>query len=264
MLLAVDIGNSNIVIGGMCDGEILFEARIATDYKRTSDQYGAEISNIISLFKYNAKDFHDCIISSVVPPVLNAVRNGIQKLIEKEVMIVGPGTKTGMNIQIESPSSVGGDLIVAAAAACSKYPLPIILIDLGTATTVSVLGEGNTFLGGCIIPGVRVAAEALSTRTAQLPGIQLDKPERAIGKNTVECMRSGIMFGAAGSIDGVIERMEAELGQKTTIIATGGIAPFVTALCKYDIALEPNLVLEGLGILYEKNKDRTKPPCTVS
>ncbi|MFI3249735.1 MAG: type III pantothenate kinase [Eubacteriales bacterium] len=256
MLLAVDIGNSNIVIGGMQDTEIIFEARIATDTMRTSDQYGAEIRNIISLFKVAPEEFTDCIISSVVPPVFHAVRTGIQKMIDKEVMIVGPGTKTGMNIQMESPSSVGGDLIVAAVAASSKYPLPIILIDLGTATTVTVIGEGNTFLGGCIIPGVRVASEALSSRTAQLPGIQLDKPERVIGKNTVDCMRSGIMYGAAGSIDGIIERMEEELGQRTTIIATGGIAPFVTALCKREIHLERNLVLEGLGIVYEKNKDR--------
>ena len=155
---------------------------------------------------------------------------------------------------MDNPASVGSDLIVAAVAALQEYQAPLMLIDMGTATTITVVDKDNTYIGGAIIPGVRVSAEALSSRAAQLPGIQLDRPKRAIGKNTVECMRSGIMFGAAAMLDGMIERMEAELGKQTTVVATGGIAQFVAPLCKREIRLEKDLLLKGLNIIYKKNK----------
>ena len=253
MLLAIDIGNTNIVIGGIQGKDIVFEARIATDHIKTSDQYGVEIKNILSLFDINPRDIQDSIISSVVPPVFNSVRTGIIKLIQKDPMVVGPGIKTGLNIQMDAPSQVGSDRIVIAVAALAEYEPPLTLLDLGTATTIEVVGKGRTYLGGCIIPGVRISLEALTTRTAQLPGIRLDRPKRVIGKNTVDCMRSGIMYGTAAMVDGMLDRVEEELGYSTTVVATGGMAQFIVHLCRREIKLEKDLLLKGLGILYEKN-----------
>lgn len=254
MLLAIDIGNSNIVIGGIEENKTRFEARIATDRIKTSDQYGVEIKSMLDLFHVALDEVEGCIISSVVPPVFNAVRTGVVKVTGKNPMVVGPGIKTGLNIHMDDPTSVGSDRIVIAVAALQEYKPPLILVDMGTATTIEVVDQGNTYLGGCIIPGVRVSAEALSSRASQLPGIQLDKPKRVIGKNTVECMRSGIMYGAAAMLDGMLDRMEEELGKKTTVVATGGMAQFIAPLCKREMKLEKDLLLKGLNIIYKKNK----------
>ena len=170
MLLAIDIGNTNIVIGGIREDKILFEARIATDRIKTSDQYGAEIKNMLSLFGVQPEDISGCIISSVVPPVFNSVRTGVIKLTGRQPMVVGPGIKTGLNIQMDAPSQVGSDRIVIAVAALSEYEPPLTLLDMGTATTIEVVGRGNTYLGGCIIPGVRVSLEALTSHTAHRRG----------------------------------------------------------------------------------------------
>ena len=252
MLLAIDIGNTNIVIGGIKDDQIVFEARIATDHIKTSDQYGVEIKNILSLFEVQPCEVEDCIISSVVPPVFNSVQTGVMKVIGKSPMVVGPGIKTGLNILMDTPSQVGSDRIVIAVAALAEYEAPLTLLDLGTATTIEVVGKGNTYLGGCIIPGVRISLEALTSRTAQLPGIRLDRPGKVIGKNTVDCMRSGIMYGTAAMIDGMLERVEEELGFKTSVVATGGMAPFIAPLCKREIRVERDLLLRGLNIIYKK------------
>ena len=254
MLLAIDIGNTNIVIGGIDQGTISFEARIATDRIKTSDQYAAEILSMLNLFGIKPPDVDDCIISSVVPPVFNSVRTGIVKVIGKRPMVVGPGLKTGLNIQMDAPSQVGSDRIVIAVAALAEYAPPLTLLDLGTATTIEVVGKGGTYLGGCIIPGVRVSLEALTSRTAQLPGIRLDRPKKVIGKNTVDCMRSGIMYGTAAMLDGMLERVEEELGFATTVVATGGMAQFIAPLCRREIKLEKDLLLKGLNIIYQKNK----------
>lgn len=253
MLLAIDIGNSNITIGIIKKQKIAFEARIATDYLKTSDQYAVEIKNVLSLFDTSPLDLCDCIISSVVPPVFNSVRTGVMKVTGKQPMVVGPGIKTGLNIQMDTPSQVGSDRIVVAVAALAEYEPPLTLLDMGTATTIEVVGKGSTYLGGCIIPGVRVSLDALTSRTAQLPGINLDKPRRVIGKNTIDCMRSGVMYGAAAMIDGMLDRVEEELGYKTTVVATGGIAQFVVPLCRRQIILDKDLLLKGLSVLYQKN-----------
>lgn len=259
MLLAIDIGNTNIVIGGIRDDQIVFEARIATDHIKTSDQYGVDIKNVLALFDQKPGDIKDCIISSVVPPVFNSVRTGVIKVIGKQPMVVGPGIKTGLNIQMDTPSQVGSDRIVIAVAALAEYEPPLTLLDMGTATTIEVVGKGSTYLGGCIIPGVRVSLDALTSRTAQLPGIRLDKPHKVIGKNTVDCMRSGIMYGTAAMVDGMLERVEEELGYSTTVVATGGMAQFIVPLCHRKIRLEKDLLLKGLNILYKKNhQDRRK------
>ena len=254
MLLAIDIGNTNIVLGCIQDDEILFKARIATDRTRTSDQYGVEIKNMIEAFGVNLKDIDDCIISSVVPPVFNSVRTGVLKIIGKQPMVVSPGLKTGLNIHVDVPSQVGSDRIVIAVAALAEYEAPLILMDLGTATTIEVVEPDNRYVGGIIFPGVMVSLDALTSRAAQLPGISLDKPKAVIGKNTIDCMRSGMMHGTAAMIDGIIERIEEELGHKATIVATGGLARFITPLCKREIILERDLLLKGLNIIYKKNK----------
>ena len=254
MLLAIDIGNTNIVIGCIKDDEILFKARIATDRLRTSDQYGVEIKNMIEAFGVKVSQIDDCIISSVVPPVFNSVRTGVIKVIGKQPMVVGPGLKTGLDIHMDVPSQVGSDRIVIAVAALAEYKAPLILMDMGTATTIEVVEPDNRYVGGIIFPGVRVSLEALTSRAAQLPGISLDKPQQVIGKNTIDCMRSGMMYGTAAMIDGIIERIEEELGHKTTIVATGGLARFITPLCKREIILERDLLLKGLNIIYKKNK----------
>ena len=254
MLLAIDIGNTNIVIGVIRDDEIIFKVRIATDHTRTSDQYGVEIKNMLEAFDVRREDISDCIISSVVPPVFNSVRTGVIKMIGKQPMVVGPGLKTGLNIQVDAPAQVGSDRIVIAVAALAEYQAPLILMDLGTATTVEVVEPPRTYVGGIIFPGVRISLEALTSRAAQLPGISLDKPKSVIGKNTVDCMRSGMMHGTAAMLDGIIERMEEEIGHKATVIATGGMAQFITPLCKREILLEKDLLLKGLNIIYKKNK----------
>ena len=254
MLLAIDIGNTNLVIGCIHDDKILFKARIATDSIRTSDQYGVEIKNMLEAYGVKRSDIDDCIISSVVPPVFNSVRTGVIKIIGKQPMVVGPGLKTGLNIHVDVPSQVGSDRIVIAVAALAEYKAPLLLMDLGTATTIESVEPDNVYMGGVIIPGVRVSLDALTSRAAQLPGISLDRPKQVIGKNTVDCMRSGMMYGTAAMIDGLVERMEEELGHRCTLIATGGLAQFIVPLCKREIILDKDLLLKGLNIIYKKNK----------
>ena len=254
MILAIDIGNSNIVIGCIENGVIQNETRIATDLVKTSDQYCFDLKNMLSLSDVPVSRLEDVIISSVVPPVLNSMRTAVLKLTGKKPFVVGPGIKTGLNILLDNPQQVGSDLIVAAVAALREYKPPLILIDMGTATTISVINKDRAYLGGCICPGVRISAEALSSRAALLPGIDLDQPRRAIGKNTTDCMRSGIMLGAACMLDGMIERMEQELGERATVVATGGIARFVLPMCRREIAYDRNLLLKGLAVLYQMNR----------
>ena len=254
MLLAIDIGNTNLVIGCIKEDRILFKARIATDRLRTSDQYGVEIKNMLEAFGVRREDISDCIISSVVPPVFNSVKTGVIKVIGKQPMVVGPGLKTGLNIHVDVPSQVGADRIVIAVAALAEYKAPLILMDMGTATTIEVVEPDNVYMGGVIFPGVKISLDALTNRAAQLPGISLDRPAHVIGKNTVDCMRSGMIYGTAAMLDGLVERIEEELGHSCTLIATGGMAQFITPLCRRNVILEKDLLLKGLNIIYKKNK----------
>lgn len=253
MLLAIDIGNTQIVIGCIRDDAILFDARIATDHARTADQYGVEIRQILSAYGVHCEDVTGCIISSVVPPVFNAVRSGVRKFIGMEPMVVGPGLKTGLDIRMDVPSQVGSDRIVIAVAALAQYEPPLMLIDMGTAITIEVVEKNRVYAGGVIMPGARTALDALTSRTAQLPGISLDTPGKVVGKNTVDCMRSGIMYGTASMIDGMIDRMQEELGHTSTLVATGGLSPLIIPLCKHDILINENLLLEGLNVIYKRN-----------
>jgi type III pantothenate kinase len=190
----------------------------------------------------------------VVPQVLNSMQTAVKKLTGKNSLVVGPGLKTGLNIKVENPSQTGADLVVGAVAALREHKPPMIIVDMGTATTITVVDKSGAFIGGCICPGVKISLDALTERTALLPGLQLDQPKQAIGRNTIDCMRSGIMMGNAAMIDGMVERMEAELGYKTTVIATGGIARFVTPMCKTPIIYDKDLLVKGLAVLYRENK----------
>ena len=182
------------------------------------------------------------------------MQTAIKKLTGKTSLVVGPGLKTGLNIQIENPGQTGADLVVGSVAALREHKAPLIVVDMGTATTMTVLDKNGALVGGSISPGVKVSMDALTERTALLPGLQLDQPRKAIGRNTIDCMRSGIMMGAACMIDGLIERMEEELGYPTTVVATGGIAKFVTPMCRRPIIYDKDLLVKGLAALYRDNK----------
>ena len=254
MILTVDIGNSNIVIGGVEGDDILFEARLRTDATKTSDEYCIDLKSILDIYRVNADMVEGSIIASVVPQVLNSIRTALMKLTGKQSLVVGPGLKTGLNIKIENPAQTGADLVVGCVAALREHKPPMIVVDMGTATTMVVLDKEGALIGGCIAPGVKISMDALTGRTALLPGLQLDQPKNAIGRNTIECMRSGIMLGNACMIDGMVERMEAELGCKTTVVATGGIAKFVVPMCKIPIIYDKDLLVKGLAALYRDNK----------
>ena len=254
MILTVDIGNSNIVIGGVREQEIVMEARLRTEATKTSDQYCIDLKNILDIYGIDPQIIEGGIIASVVPQVLNSFQTAIKKLTGKICLVVGPGLKTGLNILLENPGQTGADLVVADVAALREHKPPMIVIDMGTATTMSVLDKNGAHIGGCIIPGVKIAMDALTDRTALLPGLQLDQPKKAIGRNTVDAMRSGIMMGTACMLDGMIERMEQELGCRTTVIATGGIAKFVLPMCKKKIIYDKDLLVKGLAALYRENK----------
>ena len=254
MILTVDIGNSNIVLGGVEGDEILFEARLRTDYTKTSDEYCIDLKMILDVYGFSAQDISGSIIASVVPQVLNSMQTAVKKLTGKVSLVVGPGLKTGLNIKIENPSQTGADLVVGCVAALRQHKPPLIVVDMGTATTMVVLDKTGALVGGSIIPGVKISMEALTGKTALLPGLQLDQPKCAIGRNTIDCMRSGIMMGAACMIDGLVERMEEELGYKTTVVATGGIAKFVIPMCHTPIIYEKDLLIKGLAALYRDNR----------
>ena len=254
MILTVDIGNSNVVLGGVREDTIVFEARLRTEATKTSDQYCVDLKILLDMYGVRPEDVEGCIISSVVPQVLNSFQTAIKKLTGKTSLVVGPGIKTGLDIRLENPGQTGADLVVADVAALREHKPPLIVIDMGTATTMSVLDENGAHIGGCIIPGVRISMDALTDRTALLPGLQLDQPKRAIGRNTIDAMRSGIMIGTACMLDGMIDRMEQELGSKTTVIATGGIAKFIVPLCKTPIIYDKDLLIKGLVALYRDNK----------
>ena len=254
MILTIDIGNSNIVLGGVKDDQIVFEARLRTEATKTSDQYCVDLKILMEVYGVSNKDIEGTIIASVVPQVLNSMRTAIQKLTGKVPLVVGPGLKTGLNILLENPGQTGADLVVADVAALREHKPPLIVVDMGTATTMSVLDKNGAHIGGCIIPGVKISMDALTDRTALLPGLQLDQPKKAIGRNTIDAMRSGIMMGAACMLDGMVERMEEELGCKTTVIITGGIAKFIAPMCKTPMIYDKDLLIKGLAALYRDNK----------
>ena len=254
MILVVDIGNSNVVIGGVEGEDILFEARVRTESAKTSDEYCIDLKNILDIYGVEREKIEGSIIASVVPQVLNTFQTALMKLTGKKSLVVGPGLKTGLNIAIENPAQTGADLVVGCVAALREHKPPMIVVDMGTATTMVVLDKNGALIGGSISPGVKISMDALTGGTALLPGLQLDQPKRAIGRNTIDCMRSGIMLGNACMLDGMIDRMEEELGYPVTVIATGGIAKFVLPMCRREIIYDKDLLVKGLAALYRENK----------
>ena len=254
MILVVDIGNSNVVVGGVEGKEIIFEARIRTDATKTSDEYCIDLKNILDIYNVDKDGVEGSIIASVVPQVLNTFQTALLKLTGKTSLVVGPGLKTGLNIAIENPAQTGADLVVGCVAALREHEAPLIVIDMGTATTMVVLDKKGSLIGGSISPGVKISMDALTGGTALLPGLQLDQPKRVIGRNTTDCMRSGIMIGTACMLDGMIERMEEELGYPAKVIVTGGIARFVVPLCRREMVYDKDLLIKGLATLYYENK----------
>lgn len=256
MILAIDAGNTNIVIGGFSQNQIVFKERISTNHSATDLEYAVNIKTALEMHSLDSNDIEGAIISSVVPAVTNTLCRAVQKYSGITPIIVGPGIKTGLSINIDNPAQLGSDLVVDAVAGINEYPAPMIIVDMGTATTFSVIDKNRNYAGGLITTGMSVSAEALAGKTSQLPKISFDIPKKLIGTNTVDSMKSGIMYSTACSIDGIADRIEQELGEKCTIIATGGLAHLVVPLCKKNVICDDDLLLKGLMLIYEKNSQQ--------
>lgn len=254
MILAVDIGNTNIVIGVIDSKKTYFVERLTTTIGKTNLEYAITLKSILEIFHIDPDKLDGAIVSSVVPPLNRTIIAAIRKITGITAKLVGSGMKTGLNILMDNPRSVGSDMIVNSIGALAQYQPPLIIIEMGTATTMSVIDPNGRYIGGAILPGLRVSMDSLSSSTAQLPRISLDTPKKVIGKNTTDCMRSGIIYGNAAMLDGMLTRIEQELGQPATAVATGGIAKVILPLCSHEIIYDGELLMKGLLALYEKNK----------
>lgn len=258
MIFTVDIGNTTITMGLYSpEGKLCFRGSIKTDKNKTPDQIAIDVLDMFRLNEESVKSVTGAAVSSVVPPMTAAMADAIRQLSGIRPMIVGPGVKTGINIRAEIHNQLGSDIVASSVAAMQKYPAPIIVIDMGTATTMSYLGR-NTYEGCAIIPGVRLAVEALSGRAAELPYISIEAPASVLGRSTIEAMRAGVVFGNAGMIDSMIQRMEEAAGPAATVVMTGGNVEPILKECKRDILYDENLILDGLYYLYQKNHDHRR------
>lgn len=259
MIAAIDIGNTNVVIGCIENGKILFTSRLRTDWQKTDCEYAALLMDMFSLQGIEPSAIEGSIIASVVPPMRTIMQRAMEQLTGTTPLMVGAGVKTGINILTDNPAQVGSDLIVGAVAALDKYPLPMMVFDFGTATTLIALDEAGNYIGYMIIPGLRSSVDSLATKTSQLPRISLEAPGSLLGKNTVDAMRSGAIFGNAAMVDGLIDRVEQEVfGRSATVVATGGLAKCVADHCLHDIICDDDLLLHGLWLLYQKNHKKKK------
>lgn len=255
MLLAIDVGNTNIVLGCLEGEAIRFTARLATSRERTEDEYALLLGNILSLRGVEARSVDGAVVSSVVPELKTILKRAVRLLCGVTPLVVGAGVKSGLDIKIDNPAQLGSDLVVGAVGAIAQYEKPLLVFDFGTATTLSVIDGRGRYRGGMIIPGLRLAVEALSSGTAQLPHVDLSAPAHVIGTNTVDCMNSGAIYGAAAMLDGVIQRVEEELGESVrTVVGTGGLVGKVAPYCRREIVVDDALMLRGLRIIYEKNR----------
>lgn len=256
MILAIDVGNTNIVIGCMKDEKPLFIERISTDSSKTELEYMVMIHSLLELYKITPEDIDGAIISSVVPALITTLSDAINKMFKTNPIIVGPGVKTGLNIVIDNPASTGADLIVDAVGGYKHYGAPLIMIDMGTATTMSVLDNKANYIGGIIVAGPKTTLNALVGKTALLPDISLTAPKKVIGTNTTDAMKSGLILGQAAMLDGMIDRMIEELGYEAKIVATGGLSGFIVPYCKHEIIYDNDLMLKGLIEIYKKNTSK--------
>lgn len=255
MLLAIDIGNSNVVIGCLDENDkVCALFRMVTDLKKTEDEYAAGMKTILEYNKIDCASFEGAIIGSVVPPLTEIFRIAVERIVGCKAVIVGAGVKTGLNIMIENPASLGSDIVAASVAAMTEFPQPVIVIDMGTATTITVVDKGNKYIGGAIVPGVALSMNALSAGTSLLQKVPIEAPSKSICSQTTESMQSGAVFGNAALIDGMIDRFEQELGCEASVVATGGIASKIVPYCKHHVVYDEDLLLKGLNIIYKKNK----------
>lgn len=253
MLLVIDVGNTNIVLGIFKDQELVDHWRVSTDRLRTTDEYGVLIRHLFYLNGVNSEEIDAIIISSVVPPVMPTFERMCQRYFGLTPLVIGPGVKTGMDIKYDNPREVGADRIVNAVAAYEKFGGPVIIIDFGTATTFCAVDKKGTYLGGAICPGIGISTDALVQRTAKLPRIEVVQAEKVICRNTVESMQAGVFYGFVGQVDGIVTRMRRELGCKAKVVATGGLAVIVAPATDAIDVVEPMLTLEGLKIIYDRN-----------
>ena len=256
MLLTADIGNTNIVIGCINGKDCEFVERLSTVRTKTELEYAIDIKNVLDIYHIKRTDLEGGIISSVVPQITTAVKLAVEKILKKEPLVVGAGIKTGLNIRIDNPAQLGSDLVVDSVAALAEYPAPLLIFDMGTANTVCVIDKDKNYVGGMIYPGIGVSLDSLTANASQLGGISLEAPQHIIGKNTVDCMKSGVIYSAAAAIDGIIERLSDELEGDPTVIATGGLAEKIVPYCRKKVLLDDNLLLKGLAVIYRKNADK--------
>lgn len=252
MIFTIDIGNTNITIGVFDKEEIIFTSRLVTERNKTPDQYAIEFTNILSLHKIPSDEISGSIISSVVPELTNTIKQAVSPFGQR-CIVLGPGVKTGLDIAIDNPAQLGADLAAGAVGVIENYPLPAFVVDLGTASKIYVVSDKKEFCGGLIAPGINISLDALTGTSSQLPTIALNAPSRACGRNTVECMQSGVILGTASMIDGMIGRFIEEVGEPASIVATGGLSAFIIKECKYDIIYDNDLILKGLKAIYNKN-----------
>ncbi|MEK3967794.1 MULTISPECIES: type III pantothenate kinase [Paenibacillus] len=255
MMLAVDIGNTNIVLGVYRKRELLHHFRLSTARQSTVDEYGVMIHNLFHMSGVSVKDVEGVIISSVVPPLVKTIEDMCIKYIGKDPLIVGPGIKTGLNLRYENPREIGADRIVNAVAAIEQYKCPLVVVDFGTATTFDCIDAGANYLGGAIVPGLGISTEALYQRASKLPRIELEKPKKVIGRNTVHAMQAGIIFGYAGQVEGIVKRIKVEMNApELKVISTGGLASLIAGETDCIDEVNPMLTLEGLRIIYDRNQ----------
>ena len=253
MILSIDIGNSNINIGAYCNGGLLFLTHIVSEVGKTEVEYAVLLHHILHLHRLSEQNLKGAVISSVVPQLSPVLKAAVQLTSPVPVMQIGPGVKTGLNIRIDNPAQLGADFVAAAVGAFEKYPLPVIIVDFGTATKISIVDRSRSFIGGSIMPGVRVSLDALSNRAAQLPHISLEPPAPVIGTNTIDCMKSGVLLGSASMIDGMIERYEEKAGPAASIVATGESVDAVAPFCRHKLLVDKTLRLDGLYAVWKKN-----------
>lgn len=258
MILAIDVGNSLVTIG-LYDqgGKLQFCSSLKTDKDKTKDQCAIDLLGVFQLYGADMKRVDGAIISSVVPPMTFALSRAIWRLTGQPPMVVGPGIKTGLNIRSETHNQLGADIVASSVAALHKYAAPMIVIDMGTATTMSVL-NGSTYEGCVIIPGLRIAVEALSQRAAELPHISIEPPSSILGRNTIDAMRAGVLYGHAAMLDSMIERLEEASRPAETVVMTGANGGIIRKFCKRNLVYDSNLLMDGLYLLYQKNVDRRK------
>lgn len=255
MIFAIDAGNTHIVLGCLEGSAVRFTARIHTDPAKTVSEYALIFRNLCDLHQIDRRAVEGAVLSCVVPELTGVLRDAVEIVIHQKALVVGAGIKTGLNIKIDDPAQLGADLVVGAVAALAKYPKPLIIFDMGTANTMSVIDSKGQFLGGAIMAGLRLSVDSLSSGTSQLPHIELSAPPKVICSNTIQCMQSGAVYGHAAMLDGLIDRVEEELGEPAAaVIATGGLSGLLAPYCKRKILLEENLMLDGLRIIYEKNR----------